>query len=140
MFGTSKRTPVQGFLLAALAGTRNAICRAGGLFRHERACFSPGILNSATLSGGPVVVPGEFIMLTGFGIAPDSETAYQPGASGPYCAADSGRAGAGAVCAIAREINALLPVELSGHSQTSTFGAPGHSSGGSPALRHRRRQ
>ena len=126
---------VQGMRLAANGSVLLVATSEGGVVRSEirfggtgwsaRACLSPSILNSATLSGGPVVVPGEFVTLTGFGIGPDSGIAYQPDAQGRIPQQLGGvqvlvdGQPVPVLYAQSRQINALLPVELSGQAQTS---------------------
>ena len=105
--------------------------RFGGAGWTAPACLSPTVLNGATQSGaqsnGPslVVVPGEVITLTGFGIGPDVGVVYQPDAQG---GAPRQLAGvqvlfdgqpAPVLYAQSRQINAVAPVELSGQPQTT---------------------
>ncbi len=98
--------------------------RFGGRGVVAQACLSTGILDAATLSGGSAVVPGELISLTGFGIGPETGVASQPDAQGRIPNQIAGvqvlfdGQPAPVLYAQARQINAVAPVELNGHSQT----------------------
>jgi uncharacterized protein (TIGR03437 family) len=99
--------------------------RFGGPGSSAPACLSASVLNSATMSGNSVVVPGELITLTGFGIGPDLGVAYQPDAQGQVPRQLAGvqvlfdGQPAPVLYAQSRQVNALAPIELSGKTQTN---------------------
>ena len=113
------------------SGSVRSQIQFGGAGWSAPVCLSPAVLNSATLSiapyysATPALTPGELIVLTGFGIGPDTGVAYQPDASGeiPLQLAGvevlfDGRP-APVLYAQSRQINAIAPVELSQGTQTN---------------------
>jgi uncharacterized protein (TIGR03437 family) len=76
------------------------------------SCLSPNILNSATFVPSGNIVPGELISLTGLGIGPET-----PSSSTVQVLFD-GRP-APVLYAQSRQVNAQVPVELAGKSQTT---------------------
>lgn len=110
--------------------------RFGGPGWSAPPCLSASVLNSATLSGWSVVAPGELITLTGFAIGPDVGAVYQPDTQGqvPRELASvqvlfNGQP-APVLYAQSRQINALVPIELSGQTQTSITVAYNHATFG----------
>jgi uncharacterized protein (TIGR03437 family) len=88
-------------------------------------CMSLQVLNSASMSGYQTVVPGELITLTGFGIGPDTGVVSQrdaqnltPRQAGGVQVLFNGQP-APVLYAQSRQINAMVPVELSGTTQTA---------------------
>ena len=120
-FVTALSVPGDGSVLLAWSNMRSQLQFGSG----APACLSPSILNSATLSGSPSVVPGEFITLTGFDIGPNTGVAYQPDAQSQIPRALAGvevlfdGQPAPILYAQSEQINALAPVELSGRTQTT---------------------
>jgi uncharacterized protein (TIGR03437 family) len=128
-FGLSLAGDGSVLLVLNNGGETKSQIRFGGAGWSAPACLSPSILNSATLSvstsGNSVVVPGEIITLTGFGIGPDNGVAYQPNAQGQVPLQLAGvrvlfdGQPAPVLYAQSRQINAIAPVELSGQTQTN---------------------
>jgi uncharacterized protein (TIGR03437 family) len=116
--------PGDGSVLLMSADVRSQL-RFGGAGWSAPACLSPGVLNSATLSEGYALAPGELITLTGFGIGPDTGVAYQPDAQGRIPRQLSGvqvlfdGQPAPVLYAQSRQVNAQAPVELGGQTQTN---------------------
>jgi uncharacterized protein (TIGR03437 family) len=101
------------------------LIRFGGAGWSAPACVSPAVLNSATMSGGAPVVPGELVTLTGFGIGPESGVVDTPDAQGRVPRELAGvqvlfdGQPAPVLYVQSRQINAQAPVELSGATQTN---------------------
>lgn len=97
----------------------------GGAGSSAPPCLSPNILNAATMSGGSAVAPGELITLTGFAIGPETGAVYQPDAQGQVPRQLAGvqvlfnGQPAPVLYAQSRQINAMVPVELTGQTQTN---------------------
>jgi uncharacterized protein (TIGR03437 family) len=116
-------------------GTVKSQIRFGAAGWSAPACLSTAILNSATmtpgilnpdrLSGNAVLLPGELITLTGFGIGPDIGVAYQPDAQGQIPRQLGGvqvlfdGQPAPLLYVQSRQINAMAPVGLSGQTRTN---------------------
>ncbi len=101
------------------------------------ACLTPAVLNGATLtSRGGLVAPGEVISLVGSGIGPATGVVYQPGVQGQAPRTLGGvqvffnGIQAPIIYAQSNQVNAFVPVELSGQTsatvtlqyQTTTLG------------------
>jgi uncharacterized protein (TIGR03437 family) len=100
--------------------------RFGGGAWRSPACLSEFVLNSASLYGDDQgVAPGELITLTGFGIGPDSDVAYQPDDRGMVPRQLAGvqvlfdGEPAPVLYAQSRQVNAQAPFELSGKTLTN---------------------
>jgi hypothetical protein len=100
--------------------------RFGGPGWSAPACLSPDALNAATLhSEGSGIAAGEFITLTGFGIGPKNGVAYQPDAQGQPPRQLAGvqvffdGVPAPLLYAQSRQVNVLVPFELSGKGSTN---------------------
>ena len=90
------------------------------------ACLTPMVLNGATLTAGDgTVSPGEVVSLVGNGIGPSTGVVYQPGVQGQAPRTLGGvqvlfnGIQAPIIYAQSNQVNAIVPVELSGQTSTT---------------------
>ena len=101
------------------------------------ACLTPMVLNGATLTAGSVfndatltptdgvIAPGEVVSLVGYGIGPSTGVVYQPGVQGQAPRTLGGvqvffnGIQAPILYAQSNQVNAIVPVELSGQTSTT---------------------